>query len=111
MAKKVFYTLTRDVREDGTYVFFTKKEGFDVPNELHLDLAVYNAKKNKEDQNNWYVVDCYCGLAVGDGTTKKMAIENALGRLGKLDMEKYRESVKKANEKWGVPPGKGIFWL
>lgn len=112
MAKKVFYTLIRDVREDGNpYVTFAKREGFDVPNDFNLDLAVYNAKKNKEDQNNWFVVDCDCGLSCGNGATKKLAMEDAIKKLSKVDMEIYKDSVKKAKEKFGVPPGKRVMFL
>jgi len=117
MAKKVFYTLSRTIDDDGIKKEnFYKQEGFNVPNEFNLDLAVYKAadkitNPSCDYHKIWFVVDCDCGLAVGEGDTKKDAIDDAFSRLSKVNMLIYKDGVKKANEMYGIPPLKRITYL
>ena len=118
MAKKVFYGFSRYVdKTDGkTKMGYLPREGFNVPNDFLLDLAVYkatdpSAATNWKEATTWFVVDCRCGLSIASGSTKKEAIQNALDRLSKTDMELYNKKAYHHVETYGYPPGHGIFYL
>lgn len=112
MPKKIFYSLSRCT--DG--IQYIKREGSDVPNDYGLDLAVYktvdvNSKDCGKDGKVWHVVDVDCGLSIGSGPTRKLAIEKAFDRLSKVDMETYTSKANESVEAFGTPPNKRIFYL
>lgn len=109
MSKKKFHSLCRyvDKMDNSMKIGYLPREGFDVPNDLGFDLAVYHSK---EKSKAWYVVDTRTGLSVGEGDTKKAAIDMTLDRLSKLDMDKYNECVQKAVEQYGECPGHGVMY-
>lgn len=112
MAKKIFYSLSRCT--DG--IQYIRREGSDVPNNYELDLAVYslidvNSKDAGRGGKVWHVVDVDCGLSIGSAPTRKAAIEKALDRLSKVDMEVYTSRANEAIETYGTPPDKRIFYL
>lgn len=118
MAKKVFYTFCRykDKTDGNVKMGYLPREGFDVPNDFLLDLGVYkatdsSAATNWEETTTWFVVDCRCGLSVASGGTKKEAIQSALDRLGKIDMEVYNKKAYNHVNTYGYPPGHGISYL
>ena len=108
MGKRKFYSLSRYTdKTDGTIKCgYLPREGFVVPNEFGLNLLVYRDKEVK----TWYVVDEDCGLSIGEGSTKKEAIENAFDKFSKIDMGTYNDSQIKAIEKYGYPPGHVIMY-
>jgi len=108
MAKRKFYGFSRytDKTDGITKVGYLPREGYNVPNDFLLDLAVYKA-----ESTYWFVVDCRCGLSVGSGGTKKEAIENALDKLSKVDMETYNKKTYEHVTTYGYPPGHGITYL
>lgn len=109
MPKKKFYSLCRyiDNVDDDIKIGYLPREGYDVPNDLDFDLAVY---RSKEKGQTWYVVDARTGLSVGDGDTKKAAVDMSLNRLRKLNMDKYNECVHKTVEQYGECPGHGVMY-
>ncbi len=117
MPKKKFYSFCRynETDNDGNKVLtlgYLPREGYVVPNDFGLDLAVYRDKKGVGVLPNlWYVIDCYCGLSVGSGCTKKEAIANSFDRLSKVDMELYRKKQIAVIDEHGEPPGHRIFYL
>ena len=118
MAKKVFYTFCRYIdKTDGSVKMgYLPREGFNVPNDFLLDLGVYkatdsSAATNWKETTTWFVVDCRCGLSVASGSTKKEAVQNALDRLGKIDMEVYNKKAYSHVETYRYPPGHRIFYL
>lgn len=119
MRKKKFYALHCyvDSVDGNAKIGYLRYDGFDVPNEYGFDLAVYKTVKSGDASNAfkpigvWYVVDCDCGLAVGEGSSRPKAIANAMEKLKKLDEECYRKKVKSVIDQYGYPPGKGIFYL
>lgn len=117
MAKKKFYSLSRYKDNDGDMKSgYLCREGFDVPNDFGLDLAVYRATDataatNWEQVKTWFVVDCDCGLAIGKGGTKKEAIEDAFEKYSKVDKDLYRKKVAEAKETYGPVPGRAIYYL
>lgn len=118
MGKKTFYSISRymDRNSGDNKVGYFKREGQDVPNEYGLDLAVYratdsSAATNWQEVKTWFVVDCSCGLSIGQGSTKKEAIQNAFEKYEKVDKELYRKKVAECLEKFGPMPGHSIFYL
>lgn len=112
MAKKIFYSLSRCT--DG--IQYIRREGSDVPNNYGLDLAIYNLiDVNSKDAGKggkvWHVVDVDCGLSIGSVPTRKLAIEKALDRLSKVNMETYTSKANESVEAFGPPPNKRIFYL
>ena len=117
MAKKKFYSLCRYTEKttENVKVGYMPREGFDVPNDLGFDLAVYCAKDssastNWNDVKTWFVVDTVTGLSVAQGDTKKQAVDAALSRMEMLDKDKYRKAVKDTEEKYGPVPGRRITY-
>ena len=118
MAKKVFYSLSR-FKEQGSDSFkvgYFRREGQSVLNDFGLDLAVYRATDstaatNWEEVKTWFVVDCQCCLALGQGGTKKEAIANAISRYEKVDKELYKKKVAECLENYGPVPGHEIYYL
>ena len=117
MAKRKFYALLRyrDKLDGELKVGYFKREGFDVPNDFGLTFAVYRAKDetastNYDNVKTWFVVDEDCGLSVAEGSTKKEAIQVAIGRLSKTDMEQYKKTRAKMLETYGPVPGHGVMW-
>ena len=119
MPKKKFYALCRykDKADGLMKLGYLPREGFDVPNEFNLDLVVYRTEKEGDWKANfkrvkvWYVVDCDCGLQIGEGETKNKAIENALFHLNDIDFEMYKKKSQDVREQYGDPPGKRISYL
>lgn len=119
MSKKQFYSLHGyvDSVDGNAKIGYLRYNGFDVPNEYGFDLAVYKTVKSGDANNAfkpigvWYVVDCACGLAVGEGSSRSKAIANAMEKLGKLDEEWYQKKVRSVIDQYGYPPGKGIYFL
>ena len=124
MAKKKFYALRRyvDKTDGNAKTGYIRCEGWDVPNNLNIDgwlfdLGVYKHTKEGDWEHDfqpvdvWYVIDCSCGIAIGEGETKKKAIDNAFARLETVDMTYYRKKVNEALEQYGNPPGRGISYL
>ena len=118
LAKKIFYSISRYKEIDGGEVRtgYFKREGQSVPNDFGLDLAVYratdySAATNWEEVKTWFVVDCECGLAIGQGGTKKEAIANSIERYEKVDKELYKKKCKECIEKYGPIPGHSIMYL
>lgn len=124
MAKKTFYILRCyvDQTDGNTKIGYIRCEGQDVPNNFNIDgwlfnLGVYKTKKEGDWKQNfkpitvWYVVDCSCGLAIGEGETKKKAIDDAFARLETVDMTYYRKKVDEVISQYGNPPGRGITYL
>lgn len=116
--KKFFYGFSRYIdKTDGiTKMGYLPREGFNVPNDFFLDLAVYkatdsSAATNWKECTTWFVVDCRCGLSVGSGGTKKEAIENALDKLSKVDMNAYNKKTYEHVATYGYPPGHGVTYL
>jgi len=117
MAKKKFYSLCRYTEKTtgNVKVGYMPREGFDVPNDLGFDLAVYCAKDSSASTNwnevkTWFVVDTVTGLSVTQGDTKNEAIDAALARMETLDKDKYRKAVKDTEEKYGPVPGRRITY-
>lgn len=117
MAKKKFYSLSRytDKTDGNTKIGYLPRKGFEVPNTFGINLMVYRAvdetaSTRYNEVKTWFVVDEYCGLSIGEGSTKKEAIENAFDRLSKIDMETYNDSQRKAIEKYGYPPGHRVMY-
>ena len=110
MPKKKFYCLCRykDKTDGKLKAGYLVREGFDVPNDLGFNLAVYRA--TDEEVKTWYVVDTRCGLSVGEGSTKKEAIESSLKRLEAVDMNLYKKKVKDVEKTYGPVPGHGIMF-
>ena len=118
MVKKKFYAFSRytDKVDNITKMGYLPRGGFPVPNDYLIDLAVYKATDSAAATNydvatTWFVVDCRCGLAVASGSTKKEAIQNALYKLSKVDMDLYDEKVYKHVTTYGYPPGRRISYL
>lgn len=118
MAKRKFYSLSRyKDRVDGKIkTGYFMREGFDVPNNLGLNLAVYRAIDNTASTNwkevkTWFVVDKDCGLSVGQGGTKNEAITNALEKLVSVDMDLYNNKKEEIKNKYGPVPGHGVMYL
>lgn len=116
--KKMFYAFSRytDKTDGSVKIGYLPREGYPVPNDYLLELAVYKATDsaaatNWKEATTWFVVDCRCGLSVAGGNTKKEAIGNALDKLGKVDMELYGKKVYEHCTKYGFPPGHGISYL
>lgn len=116
--KKTFYAFSRytDKTDGSVKVGYLPRDGFNVPNDCLLDLAVYkatdsSAATNWKEATTWFVVDCRCGLSVASGSTKKEAVENALDKLSKVDMEMYDKKVYKHVTTYGYPPGHGVSYL
>lgn len=117
MDKKKFYSLCR-YREKTTgnvKVGYMSREGFDVPNDLGFDLAVYRAKDSSASTNwnevkTWFVVDTVTGLSVAQGDTKKQAIDAALSRMETLDKDEYRKAAKDTEEKYGPVSGRRVTY-
>lgn len=117
MTKKKFYSLCRYVdKTDGNIkAGYLPNEGFDVPNNLGFDLAVYRATNesvatNYRDIKTWFVVDTRIGLSVAEGSTKKEAIVVALKRLSGLDMEVYNARCVEIEKTYGPCPGHKIMY-
>jgi hypothetical protein len=117
MAKKKFYSLCRYVEKTtgNIKVGYMPREGFDVPNDLGFDLAVYQAKDSSASPSwnrtkVWFVVDTVTGLSVGQGDTKNKAIDAALSRLETLDKDEYRKAARDTEEKYGPVPGRRITY-
>lgn len=119
MPKKKFYALHAyvDSVDGNAKIGYLRYDGFDVPNEYGFDLAVYRTTKEGDWKNSWkaipvwYVVNCACGLAVGEGSSRRKAIANAMERLEKLDEDWYNKKVRSVIDQYGYPPGKGIYYL
>lgn len=113
MARKCsFYSLSRC--NDG--IRYLKREGFTVPNDFNLDLAIYKTVDTNSDYAGkdgvvWHVVDTDCGLSIGSGPTRKYAIEEAFDRLENTGMDIYKLKAKLAVDTYGTPPNKQIFYL
>lgn len=117
MSKKKFYSLCRYVEKTtgNIKVGYMPREGFDVPNDLGFDLAVYQAKDSSASTSwneikTWFVVDTVTGLSVAQGDTKNKAIDAAFSRLETLDKDKYRDVVKDVESKHGPVPGRRITY-
>lgn len=117
MAKKKFYSICRykEKTTGDTKVGYMPREGYDVPNVLGFDLAVYRAKDstaatNWEAAKIWFVVDTRTGLSVAQADTKNAAIEAALSRLESIDMEAYNIAAAKAAKEYGPCPGHRIMY-
>jgi hypothetical protein len=117
MPKKKFYSLCRYVEKTtgNVKIGYMPREGFDVPNDLGFDLAVYRAKDSSASTNwnevkTWFVVDTVTGLSVAQGDTKKQAADAALSRLETLDKDKYRKAVMDTEEKYGPVPIRRIIY-
>lgn len=119
MSKKQFYALHAyvDSVDGNAKIGYLRYDGFDVPNEYGFDLAVYKTVKSGDVKNAfkpisvWYVVDCTCGLSIGEGPSRPKAVANAMEKLDKLDEEWYKKKVRSVIDQYGYPPGKGIFYL
>ena len=118
MSKKSFYSLCRytDKTDGVTKTGYIMRDGENVPNDLGFDLGVYRAKDssaatNWEEVKTWLVVDTCCGLSVGQGSTKKEAIEIALKRLAKVDMVEYEKARQRTKDSYGECPGHKIAYL
>ena len=116
MTKKKFYSLCRYVdKTDGNIkAGYLLKEGFDVPNDLGFDLAVYRGSNNSVMPNPrnpkvWYVVDTRSGLSISEGDTKSKAIQSALKRLETVDMEVYKKKCCETEEIYGPYPGHDVM--
>lgn len=117
MSKKKFYSLCRYVDKiDGNIkVGYMPREGFDVPNTLGFDLAVYRATDKTASTSynkvkTWFVVDTRSGLSITQGGTKKEAIEESLKRLEAIDMEAYQDKIAKLAQEYGPCPGHGVMY-
>lgn len=117
MSKKKFYSLCRYVEKTtgNIKVGYMPREGFDVPNDLGFDLAVYQAKDSSASTSwneikTWFVVDTVTGLSVAQGDTKNKAIDAAFSRLETLDKNQYRKAVRDTEEKYGPVPGRRITY-
>lgn len=117
MAKKKFYSVCRykEKTTGETKVGYMPHEGYNVPNDLGFDLAVYRAKDNTastnwEAEKIWFVVDTRTGLSVAQADTKNAAIEAALSRLKSVSMEAYNFAAAKAAEEYGPYPGHRIMY-
>lgn len=118
MAKKIFYSISRYKERDtgDMKIGYFKREGQSVPNDFGLDFAVYratdsSAATNWEEVKTWFVVDCECGLAIGQGGTKKEAIANAFDKYEKADKELYKKKVAECLKNYGPVLGHGIYYL
>lgn len=115
MAKKKFYALIRyiDKLDGKTKVGYFRREGFDVPNNLGINLAVYRGTDPRDEtvKTDWFVVDVDCGLSVGSGETKNKAISNALENLVKIDKEAYAKLKADVSKMYGEMPGHGVMYL
>lgn len=111
--KRKFYSLTRYIDEtcENIKTGYIQRDGFDVPNDFGLDLAVYRSIDTKTQLKIWYVVDCCCGLSVGSGYTQREAVSSSLEKLAKVDMKAYAEKAKKSIETYGEVPGHRIMYL
>lgn len=109
MPKKNFYSLCRyrDKVTKKLKAGYLPREGFDVPNDFHLDLAVYHSK---EEDGSWYVVDTRTGLSVGQGYTRKEAVSSSLERLSTVDMDEYNKAAAKVAAQYGPCPGHGVTY-
>ena len=115
--KRKFYSLSRykDKQDGSIKIGYLPREGFKVPNTFGINLMVYRAvdetaSTRYNEVKTWFVVDEDCGLSIGEGSTKKEAIENAFDKLSKIDMGTYNDSQIKAIEKYGYPPGHVIMY-
>ena len=119
MARKTsFYALARVVvdRDGKSEMKYFKKTGFDVPNDFGLNLAIYKRAGNESGtvETMWFVVDKDCGLSVGEGKTKKAAVQDAFEKLQKLvkagKMDVYRQKQAESIQKFGKIPD-GVMYL
>lgn len=114
--KRKFYVCSRyvDTTDGLTKTGYLPKEGFNVPNDLGIDLAVYKNKEKDLDCKEvpvWHVTDVVSGLEVAHGKTKKDAINAAFERLKKATNNQLDEIRYKARKQYGEMPDRRIFYL
>lgn len=116
VGKTYFYTLVRWFEGGKGAMKYVKKTGFDVPNDFNLSLGVYkqDGSKDKPIEQAWFVIDKECGLSVGEGKTKKAAIQDAFEKLQKLveagKMDAYYQKQAESIQKFGKIPD-GVMYL
>ena len=117
MLKKRFYSICRykDKTDGKTKYGYLQREGYDVPNNLGFDLAVYSSMDNpatsdQQRTETWFVIDTRTGLSVAQGASKNDVIDTALSNLEQMDMAWYREIVTKTEAAYGPCPMHKIMY-
>lgn len=95
-----FYKLVKVDGETGPRVVHLREEGFFLPNNCALEMAVYKSK----DDNLWYVVELTSGAGFGKGDTRKKAIANFERNVERVGIKGIENAVRRSIELYGRTP-------
>lgn len=99
-----FYKLARYEQNGVMKPGFLREEGYFLPNNYGLELAVYRAEVVKGGDKKWYVVECSSGSGLGEGKTKNAAIQAFENNVQRLGIEGIENAVRRSIELYGITP-------
>lgn len=95
-----FYKLVRVDGETGPQVVHVREEGFFLPNNCALEMAVYKSKSD----NRWYAVELTSGTGLGEGDTRNKAIANFERNVERVGIKGIENAVRRSIELYGRTP-------
>lgn len=95
-----FYKLVKVDGETGPQVVHLREEGFFLPNNCALEMAVYRSK----DDDRWYVVELTSGAGLGEGDTRKKAVANFEHNVERVGVKGIENAVRRSIELYGRTP-------
>lgn len=95
-----FYKLAEVGGETGFRVAHLREEGFFLPNNYALEVAVYKSKGD----DRWYVVELTSGAGLGEGNTRKKAIANFEHNVERVGVKGIEKAVRRSIELYGRTP-------
>ena len=95
-----FYKLVMVDGETGPRVAHLREEGFFLPNNYALEMAVYKSK----DDGRWYVVELTSGTGLGEGDTRKKAVANFEHNVERVSVKGIENAVRRSIELYGRTP-------
>ena len=95
-----FYKLVKVDSETGPRVVHLREEGFFLPNNYALEMAVYRSK----DNNRWYAVELTSGTGLGEGNTREKAVANFEHNVERIGVKGIENVVRRSIELYGRSP-------